>query len=753
MALTDFPAQYESGMDEPMGEPSALDPQAEAAKFEEQLQAFGHSLAKQRDEWVRARAATGWDKRVQEDLDQYHARDAAAKQAAEMMESVYQGYPITTQGAKPTRSTVFIGLTRQKANAAEARLADIMLPTDDQNWGIQPTPIPELASSLASDALAVDPQSGTQLVDANGQPVTEKDVARKIMELARTKADAMSNVIDDQLVECDYNSESRKMIHDSAIMGVGILKGPIVTNRTRKAWMSMTDQTGQTVQCIEMVEEINPASFRVDPRNVWEDPACGDDVHAGKGIYERDLMTPRQVRDLAKQPGYMKAQLRKVLEEGPKPTATMTEVGDQNSAARERQRTNFEVWTYTGEVNHDDLQAAGVPVGEKDELHSVSGVVVFINSIVVKAYLNPLESGDLPYDFYPWEKVSDSPRGYGIPYLMRSQQKVLNAAWRTMMDNMGVSSGPQIVIKPSVIQPADKQMQLTGRKIWYATDDTDDVRKAFTTFEFASHQAELEKIIGMAQQLADEETGVPMLTQGEQGKAPDTVGGMQMLMNAANVVLRRLVKQYDDYITKPHIRRYYDYNMLYSDKDDIKGDFNIDARGSSALLIRDIQNQAFMNLMAAASNPVFGPMVDPKKLFEKALQAQHVDPADIMLSDDEIEKKQEAMAQNAQNGGGDPRLVAAKMKGQAEMQRAQADIQISQAEAQTRMQLAQQDQAFKLQMLDKQLQLEMIKLAQVKDLTLEQIKADLAMTAITERTKKELLATEAQLKLSAGTGI
>ena len=751
MASTDFPAKYESGMDEPMGDPSVLDPQREAQKFEEQLQAFGYSLAHQRDEWVRARRASGWDRRVQEDIDQYHARDAAAKQASEMMQSVEAGYPVTTQGAKPNRSTVFIGLTRQKTNAAEARLSDIMLPTDDRNFGIAPTPIPELASSLGSDAVAQDPKTGQQLQDANGQPVTEKAVARKIMELAREKSDAMQEVIDDQLIECDYNSESRKAIHDAAVMGTGILKGPIVTNRTRRAWMPITDETGQTVQCIEIVEEINPASFRVDPRNVWEDPACGDDIHTGKGIYERDLMTARQVRDLAKQPKYMREQLRKVLEEGPKPTATMLDPGDETS--RERQRTNYEVWTYTGEVNHDDLEAAGVPVGEKDELRSISGVVVFINATVVKAYLNPLESGDLPYDFYPWEKVSDSPRGYGIPYLMRSQQKVLNAAWRTMMDNMGVSSGPQIVIKPSVIQPADKQMQLTGRKIWYATDDTDDVRKAFTTFEFASHQAELEKIIGMAQQLADEETGVPMLTQGEQGKAPDTVGGMQMLMNAANVVLRRLVKQYDDYITKPHIRRYYDYNMLYSDKDNIKGDFNIDARGSSALLIRDIQNQAFMNLMAAASNPVFGPMVDPKKLFEKALQAQHVDPADIMLSDDEIEKKQEAAAQAAQQGGGDPRLVAAKMKGEAEMQRAQADIQISQAEAQTRMQLAQQDQAFKLQMLDKNIQLEILKLAQTKELTLEQIKASLAETAISERTKKELLAAETQLKMASGSGV
>ena len=87
-------------------------------------------------------------------------------------------------------------------------------------------------------------------------------------------------------------------------------------------------------------------------------------------------------------------------------------------------------------------------------------------------------------------------------------------------------------------------------------------------------------------ELADQETGVPTIMQGEKGAAPDTVGGMQMLMNSANVVLRRLVKQFDDMVTRPHIRRYYDYNMLYGEDEEIKGDFSVDARGSSALMVR-----------------------------------------------------------------------------------------------------------------------------------------------------------------------
>lgn len=784
-----------------------VDPEEQRERTEERLQVFGHNLGKQRDEWVRARYAYGVDKRWLEDEDQYNAKDNIAKAASQMMTSVEQGYPVTTQGAKPHRSTVFIGMTRQKTNAAEARLADILLPTDDRNWGIQPTPDPYL-SQMAKDTRMVSelppqvsqrfgqqlgqmqqpmqpgmpqqpqqppmpqqpmqpgmpPQQGMPMTgDVTGmqQPMQQpapspelrmKDVARAVMELAQQKAEAMTREIDDQLVECDFNGEQRKMIHDAAVLGTGVLKGPIVINRMRRAWQPYTDMSGATIHQVEIVEERSPATFRVDPRNVWADPACGESVHNGKGVYEREQLTAKQVRDLAKQPGYMREQLRKVLEEGPKKSATMEELKDEDQ--RDMAKEVYEQWTYWGEVEHDDMVASGVDPGKKDELRTISACVVMINSTVVKAFLNPLEDGALPYDFYVWEKVAGSVWGYGIPYLMRSQQKVLNAAWRQMMDNAGVSSGPQIVVKPSVIRPADKQWQLSARKIWYATDDMDDVRKAFATFEFNSHQTELAGIIKMATELADAETGVPTITQGEKGAAPDTVGGMQMLMNSANVVLRRLVKQFDDMVTKPHIRRYYDYNMLYNEDEEVKGDFTIDARGTSALLVRDIQNQAFLNLLAAGANPVYGVYLDTKKLFEKALQAQHIDPAEVFKPEEEIDQIMEAQKQAAAQGPGpDPRIEAAKMRAEADMQRVQIQNQGDLQELQFRQQLAQQEAQMRMAEMQMQREIEMLKMANQQNITLETIKAQLADTAIKERSKKELFAAESQLRIQTGAGI
>ena len=734
-------------------EMEVMDPEAEREKMEERLQAFGHNMAKQRDDWIRIRYGYGVDKRWLEDEDQYNNKDNVNRAASQMMTSVEQGYPVTTQHAKPHRSTVFIGMTRQKTNAAEARVADILLPTDDRNWGIQPTPEPYLAGMTMTNEMAIDPRTGQPIIDPKtGQPLRKKEVARAVMEMARKKAQAMQNEIYDQLIECDYNGELRKVIHDAARLGTGVVKGPVVMNRTRKAWQPYTDAMGQTVYQVDIVQELNPASMRVDPRNVWPDPGCGENIHDGKGIYERQRLTAKQVRDLVKQPGYMKEQIRKVLEEGPKKSATFQELRDEEQ--RDLARDTYELWEYWGDVDHEDLEAAGVEAGEKDELRAVNACVVMINDTVVKAFLNPLDDGQLPFDFYVWEKVSGSCWGYGVPYLMRAQQKVLNAAWRQMMDNAGVSSGPQIVMNPNVISPADKQWQLSSRKIWFATDDMDDVRKAFATFEFDSHQAELAGIIKMATELADAETGVPVIMQGEKGAAPDTVGGMQMLMNSANVVLRRLVKQFDDMITRPHIRRYYDYNMMYNEDEEVKGDFQIDARGSSALLTRDIQNQAFLNLLAAGMNPVYGMYLDTQKLFEKALQAQHVDPAEVFKSPEEIDKIKEQQAQAAQQQQPpDPRIAAAQIRAQSDIARVQAQNQGDMAELQTRLQIKQADITARREEMQLTREIEILKMANSQNLTLEQIKAKLADTAIRERGKKELFAAEQRLKLVAGSGI
>ena len=141
-------------------------------------------------------------------------------------------------------------------------------------------------------------------------------------------------------------------------------------------------------------------------------------------------------------------------------------------------------------------------------------------------------------------------------------------------------------------------------------------------------------------------------------------------------------------------------------------------------------------------------------LFKKALQAQHVDPAEVFKSDEEIDQIKEQQAQAAQQQQPqDPRIVAAQMRAQAEGQKVQLMGQVAQAEAQGRLAVVQMQQEARLQELAMQREIEMLKLAQSEKLSLEQIKAKLADTAIKERGKKELFAAEQRIKMMTGSGI
>jgi hypothetical protein len=133
-------------------------------------------------------------------------------------------------------------------------------------------------------------------------------------------------------------------------------------------------------------------------------------------------------------------------------------------------------------------------------------------------------------------------------------------------------------------------------------------------------------------------------------------------------VLRRLARLFDDRVTEPHVRRYYEW-LLQHGKDDEKGDFVIDARGSSALVERDIQNQSVVQMGNIVLNPAFG--IDPKKWFGEYCKSQRLDPKAFQYSPEDQKRIEEQQA----NGPTDPRVAVAQLRAQVETQLAKMEQQ------------------------------------------------------------------------------
>lgn len=716
----------------------------EEERIRQQVQMLGNRLAVKLKAFIGAREPI--ERRMLEDLRQYHGRYDSETEA-QMANPKYR------------RSKVFANITRSKTSAAEARISDMLFPADDKNWAIQATPVPELQQQQQATPQGMPPMQQQQ----PGMPpmqAPQADPLQQSIDSAKKAAQGMTKLIEDQLTECQYNIQARRAIHQAAVLGTGVLKGPVITAKRDKRWGKMDDPaTGESVRVLEVEDRTYPAVEWVDVWNFFPD-LSGKSVNECEAIYERKFISKRQLRELAKRPGYLVDQIQELLREGP---GKFSNSADHVQKLREiagitgtMDDTRYELWEYHGPVEPEDLRACGCEVDD-GSLDEMEAVVIFIGDRVIFADINPMETGDRPYAVWNWEDDETCLFGYGVPYLMRTPQRVMNAAWRMMMDNSGAAVGPQIAVKNSKVAPINGEWTLEPMKLWFITDPNMPVGDAFATFDINSHQSELANILQLARTFADEETSLPMIAQGERGTAPDTATGMSMLMNAANTVLRRMVKAFDDYVTKPMITRFYDYNMQFHHDESVKGDFEVDARGTTALLVKELQTQQLMAFANFYAHPAFGPILANKApaMLRRIAESLRLSPDEVVPTEEEIAAMQAQAQQMAaqQQPQQDPRLAAAQIRAESDAQRYQTQAQADQQELQTRKEMAQQDMQFKLASLNLQREIEMLKLAQTKELTLEGIKAKLADRTIAETSKKQLFAAERDLRLQTGAGI
>ena len=686
----------------------------------ESLQVFGSRLSKLASETSAKRTLI--EERWLADYRQYHGKyDEATQRALD---------------ADQSGSKVFVNITRNKTSAAEARLQDMLFPTDDRNWAIRPTPIPSLADAKPGEQMVID-----------GQQVDKKALAAEIQKDAKTKAEAMQLQIDDQLKEAKYQVSARDGIHDACMLGTAILKGPIVVGRTHRSWKQVE---GGTV--LETDEALEPTVERVDPWDFYPDMTART-LEEAEYIFERHRMNKKQLRDFAKLPGVLLEQLREVMRDGGDSSTQSKDYTDDiraitgvNTVAS---GSRYEMWEYHGPIDKDELSAAGVDIEDDDDpLIDYDGVVFFIGNTVVRVVMNPMDTGEHPYSVFNWEKDDATIFGFGVPYLMRNPQKVINATWRMMLDNGGMSVADQIVVNKEIVKPADGNWQMAPKKLWLLTDKTRGVNDAFGSFSTQSHQVELANMFSMARQLADEETNMPLIAQGEQsGNITKTSSGMAMLMNSANIVLRRAVKNWDDDITGTMIPRFYDWNMQFSDRQDIKGDYTIDARGSSALLVREKQQESLMIYAnMSGGNPNLAIRRDWAGLDKRIAQALEVPYDELTLTDEEIKELQK---QQAENQPKDPQIVRAELQAQSDQQALQLKAQEGQQNFQLeleKLKLAQQEIQLDGMKLQQDRELKMAEIASRENLTMQQLQARMNIDLQKDKTTRDKAAADTSVK-------
>lgn len=673
--------------------------------------------------------------------------------------------PLTrdTKAAGDNRSTVFIPLTARYVDAGHAKVSELLLPMDDKPFAFDPTPVPELIAAREMIKRGEPPpQPAPMQPDGMQQPlmpmpqpqmapqVDPLQQANEIIAQATASAKAAEKRIYDWLVEAKHAVEMRKVLFDGARIGVGILKGPFVEARISTALTRSDDGS----IALKVLKEKKPGERQVDPWNFFPDPACGEDICKGSYCFERDYMSPSQVGKLP-DVGYLPDQIAAVLNEGPS-KCYMTDDGARNPNAMDDPKIRsrrFELFHFYGEMTRAELTATNETLAAKvEDKQSYFVVATLINDRVVRVVLNPLETGRFPYRVFPWRRRSGSWAGVGIAEQAAPAQVMCNGATRAMLTNAGQSAGVQLIIDSSSIVPVDGTWIITPNKVWRKKADAtvDDMTKAFTTVEIPDRQQSLMNIIEYSFRIAEESTNIPLISQGQSGAStPETFGAAALQNNNANQLLRSIATTCDDTITEPLIRDYYEWLLLDPDvPNEEKGDFQINAHGSVALVERALQDQVIQQLVEPSLNPAFE--LSPARVMEEYLKSKRIDYRGLKLTDQEkqeLAKRQPppAPAVQAAQIRAQAQLQAAQMKEQTDQLRIQKDTDRDTVYVQAETQRTQSEAQSRREDLMVRRELALIEYANRKQMSLDEIKAGLADTVMKLRTQKELALTAGKM--------
>ncbi len=331
-------------------------------------------------------------------------------------------------------------------------------------------------------------------------------------------------------------------------------------------------------------------------------------------LFEHHRLTRMELSDLIGVPGYDDDAIRRVLEIG-NGQSWINEAAELTKNEEERKyysymkpTTEFDALEFWGKVSGKMLLEWGLNEEDvPDPAQEYDTNVWLVGNYVIKAVLNYDPLGEKPYAKASFIKCPGALWGKGIPEIIEDLQNVCNAAARALVNNMGISSGPQVEVNIERIPPNEDLTQMAPWKIWQVVNDP--MASSAPAIRFTqpdSRASELVAVYEKFSRLADDHSGIPAYVYGDtdvQG-AGRTASGLSMLMGAAGKGIRQVVMHIDTEVIKPIVMRQFVYNMRYDEDESIKGDVEVVARGAVNLAIKETVNMRRIEFLNATANPI-----------------------------------------------------------------------------------------------------------------------------------------------------
>lgn len=558
-------------------------------------------------------------------------------------------------------SEVYARVTATKCRAATALLRDIYL-GPDRPWDLDPTPEPNIPDDIdANINELVNIEVAT--LRQSGQPIDEQMIADRVEQLRREarraakkqahdEANAASSQLDDILTEGGFYEALAEFMIDLPIFPFACIKGPIVRNHYQSRWVD-----GQLVQ------ERVPKMFwqRVSPFDLYWSPGAGKIGHAD--FVERIRLSRDELSKLRGLPGYDDEAIAEVLDRFY--DRGMHEWWDtidtERAELEDRERwsrtatTLLDAAEFTGHVSGKLLREWGLPEERvPDDSGEYFVTAWMIDRWVIKVQINPSLSQRAPYYISSFEKIPGALYGYGLPDLLVDVQQICNAAARSLVNNLSIASGPQVVVYEEALMPGETD-DLYPWKRWHVTNDPMSTGRTNKPIDFYQPNSNAQELLGVFKEwsiMGDEISAIPRYMTGNEkvGGAGRTASGLAMLMGNAAKTLQNVAASIDRDVIGPLLTELYDMIML-TQPGVFRGDEQIVVKGVNHATKREQDRMRQLEFLQLTANPIDMSIVGPEgraNVLRSVASNLGLEHERTVPTDDELRMRMQQQAQQAQ---------------------------------------------------------------------------------------------------------
>ena len=564
-------------------------------------------------------------------------------------------YDSTTQYRDSERSKVFLRITKTKVLAAFGQITDILFANKKFPIVVESTPVPEGIAEFAHMETPLDqaeqpldpygfPGDGRQVQPGSmdflgglqekyeGTPLAEgpAKLGEPQINPAQEAALNMEKEIHDQLTDTGAVNVLRTALFEQILLGTGIIKGPMLKTKRLHRWIKndMGEKTyaPSEVLCPE-IEAVSCWDFFPDPSAIKSEDC--------EYVIQRHRMNRQQLRNLATYPYFNIEAIDNVIALGPNYEDKYYEDTIRDDETEPNYNKNrYEVLEYWGIMDKSFVDGAGGLIDQDMTSMDQLQVNVWVcGNEVIRFVLNPFTPARIPFHVVPYEINPYQIFGTGVPENMEDAQLLMNGHMRMAIDNLALAGNLVFDVDEASLVPG-QNMDIFPGKIFRRQSGV--TGTAINGLKFPNTAPENIQMYQLSRQLADEETGIPSIMHGQTGVSGTgrTAAGLSMLMGGANLSMKTVIKNIDDYLLKPLGEAYFQWNMQFNDNSpDIIGDLEIKPRGTAAVMQKEVRSQRLTALLQTVSNPMLAPFVKIPNLIRELAIAQDIDP-DSLVNDE-----------------------------------------------------------------------------------------------------------------------